>query len=172
MTHFAKLLPRPNALLIIALMLATSPIAARAAGCPASQYRQFDFFVGHWNVYDGQGKLVGTDVVKTELKGCVISERFTGNDGGIGIGLSGYQPATRTWYQDFMGDDGLLVTLRGRPSGSAAMVLNGDDYRHGKHRLDRGVWTVRRNEVEELWTGSTDGGKTWTTIFDGFFRRQ
>jgi hypothetical protein len=71
-----------------------------------------------------------------------------------------------------MGDDGLLVTLRGRPSGSAAMVLDGDDYVHGKRRLDRGVWTVRGNELEELWTGSTDGGKTWITIFDGFFRRQ
>jgi hypothetical protein len=172
MTHFANVLRRPHALLIIALMLATLPIAARAAGCSAPQYRQFDFFVGHWNVYDPHGDLVGTDVVETELRGCVVSERFTGNDGGVGIGLSGYQYPTRTWYQDFMGDHGLLVTLRGRPSGSAAMVLNGDDYIHGKHRLDRGVWTVRGNEVEELWTGSTDGGKTWTTIFDGFFRRQ
>jgi hypothetical protein len=98
MTHFAKLLRRSNAPLIIALMLATSPIAARAAGCPAPQYRQFDFFVGHWNVYDRHGNLGGTDVVEPELKDCVISEHFTGNDGGVGIGLSGYQPATRTWY--------------------------------------------------------------------------
>jgi hypothetical protein len=150
------------------------PIVAHAAGCLAPQYRQFDFFVGRWNVYDRRGNLVGTDVVEKRLKGCVVSERFTdaGKGGGIGIGLSGYQPATQTWYQDFMGDDGLLVTLRGRPAGSAAMVLDGDDYTHGKHRLDRGAWTVRGNEVEELWTGSIDGGKTWSTIFDGFFRRQ
>jgi hypothetical protein len=51
------------------------------------------------------------------------------------------------------------------------MVLDGDDYPGRRHRLDRGVWMVRGSGVEELWTGSIDGGKSWKTIFDGFFRR-
>jgi hypothetical protein len=161
---------------LAALMLAPVAEAAAsappAAGCTSPRYREFDFFVGRWNVYDRNGRRVGTDVVEKRLKGCVVYEQFTDTGGSVGIGLSGLQPATGQWYQDFMGDDGLLVTLRGRPANGAAMVLRGEDYLHGSHWLDRGVWTVRGAGVEELWTGSTDGGKTWQTVFDGFFRRQ
>jgi hypothetical protein len=141
MTNLAKFLHRPKASLVVALMLATLPIAAQAAGCPAPQYRQFDFFVGHWNVYDSRGGLVGTDVVEPELKDCVISKRFTGNDGGLGIGLSRYQPATRTWYQDFMGDDGLSVTLRTGQRNRRAM----DRFDRRRQNMDHDLrWFFRR----------------------------
>jgi hypothetical protein len=147
------------------------PSAARAA-CTSEAYHQFDFFVGHWKVYDAKGKFVGTDLVEKRVNGCAIYEQYTDPGGGVGIGLSGYQPAKGQWHQDFMSDDGLVVSLDGAKTKDAAMLMSGVDYpASGTRRLDRGLWLLHGDVVEELWTVSTDGGKTWKTQFRGFFHR-
>ena len=149
------------------------PAALAAGECASAPYHQFDFFVGHWNVYNTKGDLVGSDVVDKVLNGCAIHEQYadaSSKGGGVGVGLSGYQISAGRWYQDFMDDSGMVVTLWGRPNGSAAMVLDGEDYPKSGKRLDRGIWTVHGATVEELWLVSTDDGKTWKTLFHGYFR--
>ncbi|HTU80550.1 MAG TPA: hypothetical protein VMF61_00380 [Candidatus Acidoferrales bacterium] len=165
---------RPAATLCLAV-LACAWTGQPAPACDGPAYRQFDFWIGRWNVYDRAGRLVGTDDVRKILDGCVVIERYTNapsEGSSAGLGLSGYQARTGLWYQDFMDDRGLVVRLWGRPRAGAAMEMRGEDDPAAGHRLDRGVWTVRAGIVEELWTVSTDGGKTWHAIFDGYFHKQ
>lgn len=49
---------------------APSP-AATPAPCSAPEYRQFDFWIGRWNVYGPDGRLAGTNDVTREFDGCV-----------------------------------------------------------------------------------------------------
>jgi hypothetical protein len=166
-------LPRFVLSIVISAIATGVPAAARAAACTSAPYHQFDFFVGHWDVYDAAGKFQGTDLVEKRINGCAIYEQYTNPDGSVGIGLSAYQAEPKTWHQDFMSQSGLVVSLDGRPSIRAAMVLSGEDYpADGSRRLDKGVWLVKSGVVEETWTVSTDGGKTWKTLFDGFFHRK
>lgn len=158
-------------LLTLLLTGALAPLSAVAA-CTAPVYHQFDFWVGNWRVTDAHGKLLGHDLVRKRLGGCVIEETYRdANDPSVGIGFTGYDSGRHMWHQDFMDDGGFVLVLDGSLQGGR-MVLLATDYPRGKARLNRGVWSKRGNAVEELWSTSTDGGRTWRVKFDGWFRRE
>lgn len=141
------------------------------AACLSPFYNQFDFWVGNWRVTDAQGKLLGHDYVTKRLKNCVVFEEYRdAGDPGIGYGLTAYDAAYGKWHQTFVDDDGFVLKLDGGLQ-NGAMVLEGTDYAKGHPRLNRGVWTKRGEAVEEKWTISLDGGRTWKTRFDGWFHR-
>jgi hypothetical protein len=142
-----------------------------SAACTSPVYSQFDFWVGHWRVTDARGKLLGYDDVTKRLDGCVVYEEYRDAiHPSLGIGMTGYEEGRGRWHQDFMDDGGFVLALDGSLQ-EGKMILNGTDYVNGKPRLNRGVWTRRGDEVEELWTISLDGGRTWKTRFDGWFHR-
>jgi hypothetical protein len=146
------------------------PVRA-VAGCTAPIYSEFDFWVGNWRVTNQHGKLLGYDDVSKTLDGCVVYERYRDAiHPSVGIGLSGYDAGRKQWHQDFMDDTGFVLALNGTLQ-NGRMVLEGIDYANGKPRLNRGVWQRHGDLVEELWTISTDGGRSWKTQFDGWFHR-
>jgi hypothetical protein len=161
---------KPLALWLAFCGMACLPARASAA-CTSPVYSQFDFWVGHWRVTDARGKVVGYDDVTKRLDGCIVYEEYhDAMHPSLGIGMTGYEAGLRRWHQDFMDDGGFVLALDGSMQ-KGEMILNGTDYVHGKTRLNRGVWNRRGDEVEELWTISLDGGRTWKTRFDGWFHR-
>ncbi len=141
------------------------------AACTSPVYSQFNFWVGNWRVTDARGKLVGYDDVTKRLNGCVVYEEYRDAvHPSLGVGMTGYEEGRGRWHQDFMDDGGFVLALDGSLQ-EGKMILNGTDYADGKPRLNRGVWTPRGDAVEELWTISLDGGRTWKTRFDGWFHR-
>jgi hypothetical protein len=82
--------------------------------------------------------------------------------------LLGHGGARR--HQDFMDDGGFVLALDGSYR-DGAMVLEGTGYVNVKPRLNRGVRSKRGSTVEEVWSISADGGRTWATKFDGWFHR-
>ncbi len=155
----------------LAALLATSVPAAADGGapCTASVYHQLDFFVGNWVVTNKSGKQIATDRVSREFGGCVIWERWFGGSGSRGAGYSGYVPARRRWVQTFMDDRGTVLVFEGG-QGAAGFVIEGPSYtKTGALEHNRVVFrTLPHGVVEEYWTTS-DGGKTSTVVFDGFF---
>jgi len=76
-------------------------------GCSAEGYRQFDFWVGKWDVFGFGNTLVGTSVIESELGGCAIEENWTAAfGGGTGKSLNTYDAATGTWSQLWVGSGG------------------------------------------------------------------
>ena len=68
---------------ILAFLTATpAPHPAQANGAPAghcvgSEYRQFDFWVGSWDVYPtGQSQLVAHSLIETVYNGCGVRENW------------------------------------------------------------------------------------------------
>lgn len=154
---------------IAVAMMAT--LRPAVAACDSPAYKQFDFWVGNWRVTSAQGKLLGHDLVTKRLKNCVVYEEYRdANDPSVGYGFTAYDAGRHQWHQTFVDDSGFVLELDGGVH-DGAMVLEGTDYLRGRARLNRGVWRRRGDAVEELWTVSDDGGRTWTTRFDGWFRR-
>lgn len=157
--------------LVSALVGFAGTTARAAQSCSASAYHQYDYFVGTWNVYNRQGKKFAVDRVTRELDGCAIWERWNGSHG-KGLGYSAYDRGRGRWFQAFFGDDGSVLRLDGTltPKG---LFFTGDSYPEpGKTEMNRVLFRrMSKNEVEEFWTISDNGGKTWKTAFDGFFRR-
>jgi hypothetical protein len=144
---------------------------AKNAYCSAPEYRQFDFWLGDWDVYEIGGKVpVAHAKVETALNGCAVRERYFAADGHIGESLSIYDKSRGVWHQSWFTNRGQFLAIEGGFSG-AAMVLTGSDRTtDGKARLVRGRWKAEGNNVRETARRSTDNGKTWQAWFDLEFR--
>ncbi len=75
-------MPRSSFLLCLGLFaLPAAPSASlgqsapRAASCPGPEYRQFDFWVGEWDVALPDGKPAGTNRIAPILGGCALLDR-------------------------------------------------------------------------------------------------
>ena len=140
---------------------------------PPEECRQFDFWLGEWDVTSPDGRPAGTNRIEKIAGGWGIIEHWQGVAGGAGKSLNAYHPARRAWQQFWVGMGGILE-LSGGLNPEGEMVLNGESRgRDGRVRLDRVTWTPRADgTVRQHWQVSTDSGATWTTSFDGLYRRR
>jgi hypothetical protein len=153
-----------------------SPAAASPApaACAAPEYRQFDFWVGDWDVLDPAGKLIGTNSITREYDGCVLQEHWEahGPRKQTGSSFNTYHAAAGKWHQTWVDSAGGFLLLDGGLVGQS-MVLGGEMLgRRGlRHRIT--FTPMPDGRVRQFWESSPDGGKTWNVAFDGtYVRRQ
>lgn len=163
------------ALLVGSTSQAQQPPAPGAL-CKQANYRQFDFWVGDWNVYSAQdaSKKVGENRIEKILHDCVLQENWMGSLGGGGKSFNSYDPMRKQWTQYWVdGFGGEPLLLRGGWVKNA-MILSGEqtDPKSGKKQHQRVTWTPRKDgSVRQHWEQSFDG-ITWTTSFDGIYIRK
>ncbi len=152
---------------------ATQPQAPPPA-CDTPEHRQFDFWVGQWDVY-ANDQLAGTNRIELRHNNCVLHESWTsaaGNFSGNSINL--YDARNKRWHQSWADSSGALLQMDGGLEGEN-MVLSGKvKARQGDgmvmHRI---TWTPNENgTVRQHWQSSQDDGATWSTLFDGEYRRK
>lgn len=146
------------------------PAATRPPpACATPEYRQFDFWVGRWDVYPtGQDKLVAHSLIERLYGGCAIRENWMPLQGGDGGSLNNYV-AGEGWRQTWLDSSGARVEFRGGWDGKA-MVLTGlwaGVLGPGKDALVRMTYTRdAQGWVRQFGEASQDGGKTWSVNFD------
>lgn len=157
-----------------ALLLTTTPLLAQGAptGCPGGEHRQFDFWVGTWEVTVGSN-VAGRNVITNEEQGCLIHEHWTGARGGTGQSFNFYDAAGKLWHQVWVDNSGTYLHLTGSYA-NAEMRLTGTapgpDGKPSPQRLT--FFKNADGTVRQLWEISADGGTTWTVAFDGLYRKQ
>lgn len=153
---------------------ATGAATARPAPCATAKDREFDFWIGRWNVTDhATGHPAGTNDVTREYRGCVLQEHWSGTGGERGSSFNHYDAPRKVWHQSWVDDQGGLLLLDGGMK-DGSMVLSGSrPARRGTGTvIDRITFTPQADgSVRQWWQVSRDGGKTWTTSFDGIYRR-
>ena len=141
------------------------------AACADLAYRQFDFWLGEWNVATADGKLVGRDRIEKDYGGCVLQEHWTSVDGGTGGGVTIFDMSRKVWHQTWVDSTGTLVVLEGGLK-DGRMVMYGEMTQDdGKRVQDRMSWTPQGSKIRQLWETSSDSGKTWHTIFDVYYSK-
>jgi hypothetical protein len=157
-------------ILLAGLLLAQSP---PAKPCSSPEHRQFDFWLGDWDVRGPKGNVAGTNRIEAIENGCALVERWTGAGGMTGHSINAYRPWTKTWHQTWVGSDGLVLLLEGRYE-NERMVLEGTGpQQDGTPVMNRITWSrLDGAKVRQLWEQSTDQGKTWTVVFDGTYSRR
>ena len=65
-----------NRLIFIVVSLTLLPITAIAQSppCVEPEYRQFDFWLGNWQVTQPDGSVAGTNAIQASYNGCVHTE--------------------------------------------------------------------------------------------------
>jgi hypothetical protein len=174
--------PRRLAALLLVVAAATLSLTASmrrhdgpprpAPSCATPEFRQFDFFAGDWDTFDmaDTAKVVARNRVTVVLGGCAVREVYDQADGMVGESLSLYDASRRRWHQSWVTNRGSLLLLNGGME-SGRMILTGPDrLPGGAASLLRGVWWREGADVREKADRSTDGGKTWSPVFDIVFR--
>lgn len=159
------------AVFIVSSLHAQSP--APSPACSATEFRQFDFWLGKWNVKNPQtGKQVGTSEITRVSEGCAIREQWKSVSGTNGMSINYYDAADHKWHQDWVGGDGTILHLRGELAGNA-MILSGESKTSTGTTLNRMTWTpLDGKKVKQEWAASSDQGKTWQTSFVGIYEKQ
>ncbi len=146
-------------------------LVERLTPCATPEYRQFDFWIGDFRVEDPNGNYVGDNRIDRHLGGCMLMESWTGATGMHGISMNFYDPADGTWNQIFVDNNGApgnWPPLKGRFE-NGAMVLSSPQ---GDSRT-RWTWSVVADgRVRQMAESTSDGGKTWQTIWDSYYIRR
>ena len=149
------------------------PPSSPGKACAAPEYRQFDFWIGEWNVTDPRGNAAGTSSVTREHDGCVLHEHWEGAKGGTGSSFNIFDSADKRWHQTWVDNGGTLLELAGSFV-EGRMVLEGKGSGpKGEPLVNRIAWEkLPDGRVRQTWTVSSDGGASWTISFDGFYTKK
>ena len=162
----------------LSLLQAVSAPSAGPAGCHTPESRQWDFWVGSWEVRPhGADKVFAHSLIEKRYSGCAIRENWMplGREvAGGGGSLSLYDPARKQWRQVWLDSTGTRVDLDGGfKDGVMAITGNWPNYAGlGKDALVTMRYQLLPNgEVRQWAEHSVDGGKTWQAGFDFRYRR-
>jgi hypothetical protein len=161
----------PAAPSLLAAQEAAPTVAPKA--CAAPEHRQFDFWLGEWEVTTPSGAPAGRNRIESILDGCVLRESWTGAKGGSGNSYNAYDRQSGRWHQTWVDNGGLVLRLDGSFA-DGKMILSGESRdSSGVRVLNRITWQeTAPGAVRQLWETSRDGGGTWTVAFDGRYRKR
>jgi hypothetical protein len=140
----------------------------------APENRQFDFWVGEWDVQNPKGQPAGTSSVQLILGDCTIFENWTSASGTYsGKSFNIYNSSLKKWQQFWTDDKGGVLEFTGEYRDGELRYTGESLDQKGNHVLHRlTFFNLAPARVRQLWEQSTDGGKTWTTVFDGLYVRK
>lgn len=163
--------PRPL-LPLLALLSTLVARPASASPCETPAHRQFDFWLGEWDVRTPDGKLAGTNRIEREYDGCVVHERYVTGRGYGGESLNVYDASRGVWHQTWVDSSGMLLLLEGTFR-DGSMVLEGETVAaDGQVARQRITWTPGEDgSVRQHWQ-ATDAEGGWITVFDGRYTRR
>jgi hypothetical protein len=143
------------------------------APCKSPEFRQFDFWVGDWEVQDPAGNVVGQNLVTLEQDGCLIIEHWK-DAGGVQTGTSFnyYDIRDKKWHQlylDNSGNAGAFPAMAGDFTGGKMVLLTDEK----STPLYRWTWyTLVPDRVRQMAEQSSDGQKTWQIFWDSVYVRK
>lgn len=137
-----------------------------------SEFRQFDFWIGDWDVKTPQGLPAGSSSVQLILGQCIIFENWTGGFGTNGKSFNIFDTNDSKWHQTWVDDKGTFTHyIGGLQDGD--IVLIADTMIGGKKTLAKMTFSRQPNgDVRQHGENSTDEGKTWATSFDLIYSKK
>jgi tetratricopeptide (TPR) repeat protein len=131
-------------------------------------YRQFDFWLGEWDVFVG-GQRVGYNNVKSLQGGCIVEENWEGGLGENGQSFNFYNPVTKKWHQSYMSNRAGNWMMDGEYK-DGALRFEGHIYSpKGDVLVRMTFFNLEPGKVRQTAETSSDGGKTWTNIWDAMY---
>ena len=118
--------------------------ASKVSPCEEDpRFREFDFWVGQWDVHDVNGTFVGENSITREESGCVVIENWLGAKGSTGMSINYLDKVTNEWVQSWHAAGGYQIVMRGGLTDDG-MLLNGTIHyiANGQTSPFRGLWTA------------------------------
>jgi tetratricopeptide (TPR) repeat protein len=143
----------------------------------AKENRQFDFWVGEWDVSTTQGNVpAGTSKIELILGDCVVLENWKSlNSPYSGKSYNIYDQALKRWEQYWVDNVGGNIFFHGDLSKDGVLDYWTDDIPQASGpNLRRHLQFIPMgaDKVRQFSQGSTDGGKSWNVEYDFTYVRK
>ncbi len=136
------------------------------------EYKQFDFWVGDWNVFVN-GNRVGTNRIDHLDEGCVLMENWDANGSQVGISINYYDPALSKWRQVYVWDAGFVTEFTGSFENGAMTFFAAARGAGGQTGRQRMVFRqLAKDSVTQVTDQTFDDGKTWTNVWNSVYVRK
>jgi tetratricopeptide (TPR) repeat protein len=145
----------------------------RRAATPCAfspEARQFDFWLGSWDVRTAQGDLAGTNDIHPGAGDCVLIENWKGAQGGPGQSLNFYDADAKLWRQIWVDASASVTRFEGTFT-EGQMRFKGERVSATGQRVPvKMTFTpMPDGRVRQMGEVSNDGGKTWTVEYDLYY---
>jgi len=167
-------------LLILTLIMAFYMKAKKTPCTTDPVYRQFDFWIGEWDVYAKNGKKAGDSKIDLILDSCIILENWKSANFSQGVYYAGksfntYNSTSKQWQQTWVDNVGGSTEFLEGHFENNRMIFQTKPFQFSKDTV-----AVRRltfynldvNKVRQHGEISKDGGRTWSTEYDLEYRRK
>jgi hypothetical protein len=159
--------------IILALLFLFQTAWSQQNSCPCCTevHRQFDFWVGEWEVYNAQGQQIGSSLVEAVEGGCVLQENWKATKGGTGRSFNYLNLQDSTWNQLWLDNTGNKLKLKGGLR-DGKMILETEYYEQAGEKLkNQIVWEkLANNEVRQSWYSVDSTSQIKQIVFVGTYR--
>ena len=147
---------------------------SKQAPCSSKEYKQFDFWLGNWDVFDVKNKLIGTNRIVKMANACAIQENWASNTGpSLGTSYNYYKAQDKSWNQLWIDNAGGSLELKGKKIQnkmilkSALVTDKNDSY------FNQITWTENQDgTVEQLWELVDRNNNVLKEIFRGLYKKK
>jgi tetratricopeptide (TPR) repeat protein len=147
-----------------------------AAPCEDPEFRQFDFWIGDWDVASTGDEIArGTSHISKEIGDCVIWENWaSAGSGYFGKSYNTYNVNLRRWEQYWVDNGAGVMFFHGNLKDGNMDYWTDDIPQPDGTKLRRHLqfFNLSPDKVRQFSQGSKDGGKTWYVEYDLTYRRR
>jgi len=167
-------------LLILTLILALYMEAQKSPCTTDPVYRQFDFWIGEWDVYAKNGKKAGDSKIDLILDSCIILENWKSANVSQGVYYAGksfntYNSTSKQWQQTWVDNVGGSTEFLEGHFENNKMIFQTKPFQFSKDTVAVRRLTFYNLDVDKVRQHgeiSKDGGRTWSTEYDLQYRRK
>ena len=165
--------------ILFLLFFATTPFAvfsqtnAENCACCSENYNSFDFWLGEWQVFDKNEKLVGTNSITKQYDNCVIQEKWISQGKNRGTSYNFFDKTDKTWNQVWIDNSGFVLRLKGNYT-NGSMVLKSKlvQGQNGKY-YNQISWTLNNDgSVTQLWELFNEKHQKISVAFKGIYKKK
>lgn len=149
------------------------------AACDAKpENRQFDFWVGVWDVRPYTTPNVAPtarSIIEKANGNCTIVENYYTKGGYVGKSFNIYDAVQHKWRQFWNDNGGTVIEFFGEYDAAEKALKYRSESVNAQGQKQLGKMTfynLSEDKVRQLWEISTDAGATWTIAFDGLYTRR
>lgn len=165
---------------IIAAICYTAVASQSKLPCSYPKFRQFDFWIGEWEVFGKNNNKAGDSKISVILDSCVILEEWTSASLQQGLRYAGksfnsFNKKTKQWQQTWVDNTGATTEYLTGKFENNAIIFTTNPFAFSKDTLairKLSFFNVEPNKIRQLGEISKDGGATWLTEFDLEYRRK
>jgi hypothetical protein len=147
-----------------------------AAPCEDAAFREFDFWLGDWDVASAaDGVHQGSSHVAKEMGGCVVWENWTSAGGPyFGKSYNTWNVNLKRWEQYWVDNAAGVIFFHGGINNGVMDYWTDDVPQATGGTLLRHLqfFNLGSDKVRQFSQGSSDGGKTWHVEYDLVYTRR